>query len=312
MDCTGADANVTETMENPSRVVTRGHKYEENRRRMWVQQTMEPLRSEPDDIRVLHVDDDEAFIDLSATYLHREGGRLSVTTETDPVAALDLLAEERVDCIVSDYEMPDVDGLEFLELVRESDDRTPFILFTGKGSEEIAAQAIDAGVDAYLRKETSSSQYVVLANRIETLVDRLWASQRADRMEEIYELIARTATDAFWIRDMSTGRTRYSEGIRRFGYEPGVREDGFEWWAERVHPDDRSESRDLNSRQHEGNPTGFDDIEGEFGEFTHRYRWRSAEGSYVPCLSRGIVRFESGEPVEMVGAMTDLSEEGDP
>jgi CheY-like chemotaxis protein len=271
---------------------------------------MNPLFSRPDDVRVLHVDDEPRFVEMAATHLERQDPELSVTTETDPVASLDRLAEQRVDCVVSDYDMPDVDGLELLRRVRERDEDLPFVLFTGKGSEEVAAKAIDAGVDAYLRKEAAPSQFVVLANRIRSQVDQMWAVRRARKMEETYELVARAATDAFWIRDMTTGETLYSEGIEQFGYDPGVREDGFEWWVERVHPDDRQASRDLNELQRAGAPGGFDEMDREYGEFTHEYRWRRADGSYVSCVSHGIVRFEDDDPVEMVGAMTTLDDHG--
>lgn len=266
---------------------------------------MHPLLSEPAQIRLLYLDDDEMFLDVSRQYLERETEGISITTETDPEAALRSLEEQQVDCIISDYDMPEMDGLAFLDRVRERDADTPFILFTGKGSEEVAAQAIRAGVDSYLRKQAGPAQYSLLANRVETLVDQAWARKRARKMEQTYELLAKTATDAFWIREMETNRTLYSEGIRRFGYEPGIREDGFEWWASRVHPEDRDDARELNERQREGLTEGFDQIDGEFGEFTHQYRWQCADGSYVTCTSRGIVRFEDDTPVEMVGAMTE-------
>ena len=98
-----------------------------------------------DPIRVLHVDDDPAFVDLAATFLEREDDRIEVLTATNAEVGLDRL-DEGVDCIVSDYEMPRLDGIEFLERVRAAGDDRPFILFTGKGSEEIASEAISAGV----------------------------------------------------------------------------------------------------------------------------------------------------------------------
>jgi CheY-like chemotaxis protein len=269
---------------------------------------MEPLLSRPDEVRVLHVDDDPAFADLTADYLAQEAGDLTVVSETDPTAVLDRVAAEQFDCIVSDFDMPEVDGLDLLAAIREEYPTLPYVLFTGKGSEEIAAEAIEAGVDSYLRKQSSTSQFIVLANRIQALVDRYWERRRVEKAREVYELLAQVATDAFWIRDMETNVTQYSEGIRQFGYEPGIREDGFEWWVERVHPDDREASRSENAAQAAAEPTGFEDIDDEHGRFTHRYRWRCADGSYIDCLSRGVVRFEDGEGVEMVGAMTDVGD----
>jgi PAS domain S-box-containing protein len=82
-----------------------------------------------------------------------------------------------VDCIVSDYDMPGRNGLAFLDAVREDHPNLPFILFTGKGNEEIASRAISAGVTDYLQKDRGTGQYAVLANRIRNAVDQ-YRSQR--------------------------------------------------------------------------------------------------------------------------------------
>jgi PAS domain S-box-containing protein len=128
-------------------------------------------------IQVLHVDDDPDFADIAATFLEREGDGFVVETATSAAAALDRLADLDVDCIVSDYDMPEMDGLEFLAAVRDDHPDLPFVLFTGKGSEEIASQAISAGVTDYIQKEVGTGQYAVLANRIRNAVTQ-YRSQR--------------------------------------------------------------------------------------------------------------------------------------
>ena len=85
-------------------------------------------------IRVLLVDDVADFAAVAADLLEREDDRLDVTTETDASASLDRLAETEFDCLVSDYQMPGLDGLELLGAVRERWPELPFVLFTGKGS----------------------------------------------------------------------------------------------------------------------------------------------------------------------------------
>ena len=271
---------------------------------------MELPFTEPNGVNILHVDDDPGLVDLAAEFLTREDESFTVKTETDPTAVPDRLEAERVDCIISDYEMPEIDGLELVERVQSVDASVPFILFTGRGSEAVAAEAIDSGVDAYIQKGGSRSQYAVLANRVRSLVDKARATRQAEKMSETYELVARAATDAFWLRDMTTSATLYSDGIRQFGYEPGVREDGFEWWLERVHPDDRDLAWELNKLQEAGEFAGFDCVDEEYGKFTHEYRWQTADGEYVPLRSRGIVRFDDDTPVEMVGAMVDIRTSG--
>jgi CheY-like chemotaxis protein len=151
-------------------------------------------------VRVLLVDDDERFAELASTYLEHSGD-VTVVTEPDAAAGLDRLDDGGIDCVVSDYEMPETDGLTFLESVRADRPDLPFVLFTGKGSEEIAAEAIAAGVTDYLQKGTGTDQYTVLANRIERAVDAYRAERAAARTEtdlerreaalrEMYRIIA--------------------------------------------------------------------------------------------------------------------------
>ena len=125
-------------------------------------------------ISVLFVDNDPEFSDVSRAMLERERRALEVTTVVDGAEALAVLddAEWTVDCIVSDYDMPSMDGLEFLQAVRERDERLPFILFTGKGSEEIASDAIATGVTQYLQKKPGSDRYALLANQIDNAVSQ--------------------------------------------------------------------------------------------------------------------------------------------
>lgn len=123
-------------------------------------------------IRILLVEDHQEFGDLAATFLERERESFTVRIESDPETALDALLGEdpEYDCVVSDYRLPSIDGLELLDLIREAHSDLPFILLTGKGSEEIASEAISAGVTDYLQKGGGTDQFAVLANRIDNAV----------------------------------------------------------------------------------------------------------------------------------------------
>ncbi len=122
-------------------------------------------------ITVLHVDDDRSLVDLTAELLQRHHEGFAVRTATDPRDVLDAGIGD-VDCVVSDYDMPGIDGVEFLERVRRDHPSLPFILFTGKGSEAVASEAISAGVTDYLQKATGTEQYELLCQRIENAVAR--------------------------------------------------------------------------------------------------------------------------------------------
>jgi PAS domain S-box-containing protein len=116
-------------------------------------------------VRILHVDDDSSFTTLVKQFLTRENDRFEIVAETSAEDGLDRLAEEEFDCIVSDYEMPEMDGLDFLEAVRGHGYEIPFIMFTGTGSEHIASEAISAGVTDYIKRGNGTDQYALLANR---------------------------------------------------------------------------------------------------------------------------------------------------
>jgi len=142
-----------------------------------------------DPIRVLHVDDDRAFGELTARSLEREDDRLEVTSVTGVEAGLAAFDSEAVDCVVSDYEMPERDGLQFLEAVRARDEEVPFVLFTGEGNERVAGEAVSSGATDYLQKGTGGDQYAVLANRVTNAVAAYRARRRAARQERINTLI---------------------------------------------------------------------------------------------------------------------------
>ena len=84
-------------------------------------------------ISLLYVDDEPDLLDLGKLFLER-GGQFSVTITSSAREGLEKLSRTAFDAVISDYQMPDMDGLEFLKQVRSQYGNLPFILFTGTGT----------------------------------------------------------------------------------------------------------------------------------------------------------------------------------
>ncbi|WP_435335400.1 response regulator [Haloarchaeobius sp. TZWWS8] len=207
-----------------------------------------------DPIRVLHVDDDPGFLSLTRKAIHREYDDVEIVSVESGEAALRRL--EDVDCVVADYGMPDMNGLELVEAVRALDATLPLVLFTGKGSESVAVDALSAGVTDYLPKRPDLDQFHLLVNRVRQVVDaarrgRTLVDER-DRFVALFENIPEP-TVAYELRD---GMEPYITDVNPafediFGYAaPGVLDEPLD---ELIVPEDReAEASALNQRVADG------------------------------------------------------------
>ena len=227
--------------------------------------------------RVLYVDDDSSFAEMLSTVLERKYDDIDVETAPGAEAGLEAVRDTPIDCIVSDYSMPGTNGLEFLRAVREEYEDLPFLLLTGRGSEDIASEAISAGVTDYLQKQGGTDHYSLLANRITNAVEQYRAGRKLERRkEELQRVKNRFQTFLKHSPDVITavdadGRIQYqSPAIERLlGYEQnellGAK------LIDLVHPEDRDRIR-------EG---FFSVVEEESGTVTQEYRIEHADGSWV-------------------------------
>ncbi|MGY5876184.1 MAG: PAS domain S-box protein, partial [Candidatus Thorarchaeota archaeon] len=123
-------------------------------------------------ISVLLVDDDSTTLEVAQAFLQREEPNLETTLINSAQFALETLKDSSFDIVVSDYQMPGMDGLELLQHVREFDTRIPFIMWTGRGREEVAISALNLGATHYVKKEGPPSiHYAELAHIIRSSVE---------------------------------------------------------------------------------------------------------------------------------------------
>jgi DNA-binding response OmpR family regulator len=127
-------------------------------------------------LNLLIVDDEPDQLKLTKLYLQRNDPCLTIQTAYTASEALTKTEETEYDCIILDYVMPDTSGIQLAEKIRKSR-KTPIILYTAKGSEGLASQSTDYGVDNYMMKSSKPEHFRTLAKRIRALADRYLLEQ---------------------------------------------------------------------------------------------------------------------------------------
>jgi PAS domain S-box-containing protein len=146
-------------------------------------------------ISVLYVDDEPALLELGKLFLERSG-QFHVDTVTSAQEALHKIKLMSYDAIVSDYQMPEMDGIVLLKKIRAEFSDLPFIIFTGKGREDIVIEAFDNGADFYLQKGgTPIPQFLELGHKIIAAVRRREAEKGLLDSETRYRNVVEDQTE---------------------------------------------------------------------------------------------------------------------
>lgn len=252
-------------------------------------------------IQILYVQDDEEFADLTTTSIRQEDERFAITSVRDARSAQNHLAVEKVDCVVSDYNLPEQNGIELLNSVRKEYPDLPFILFTGEGNEEVASEAISAGVTDYFDKHSGGEQFKLLANRIASAVENYRRQHSLERQKDLFKKTQELANVGAWEHNLLNGEIYFSDEIYDiYGvdseYEPDPEADIERFY----HPNDRDTVREA-TRQAV-----------EVGEaYDIEVRITAADGSKKWVRTTGEPTFEDGECVRIRGTIQDITEQAD-
>lgn len=164
---------------------------------------------------ILYVDDESDLLMVARIFLERSG-EFKVVTMTSVRQALDSPSILTFDAIVSDYLMPGMDGIAFLKQVREKYGDIPFILFTGRGREEVVIDAINNGADFYLQKGGNpQAQFAELAHKIKQAVRRKQAEQALHDSEKRLSDIINFLPDATFAIDREGTVILWNRAIER-------------------------------------------------------------------------------------------------
>lgn len=140
---------------------------------------------------VLVVDDEEGILEATKDYLDLNG-TFRIDTATSAKEGLKLIAKKQYDVIVSDYQMDEMNGIEFLKVLRKAGDRVPFILFTGHSHREVAFEALNCGANFLVIKggeedETSLAELVMAVKAMtERRMEEIALKRSLERFKRIY------------------------------------------------------------------------------------------------------------------------------
>jgi PAS domain S-box-containing protein len=153
-------------------------------------------------IKIILIDDEPSILDLSKQFLEFNND-ISADVALSAEEALGLISTQDYDTIVSDYQMPGKDGIQLLKEIRDAGSKTAFILFTGKGREDVAIEALNAGADYYLQKGGNpGAQFAELKNMIMKSVEKQRIELDLKEKEERFKNIFNSANDSIHILDL--------------------------------------------------------------------------------------------------------------
>jgi signal transduction histidine kinase len=169
--------------------------------------------------QILHVDDDPDHLEILRLSLETIAPRIEVISTDSSIEAIKMIEEQEFQCIVSDYMMPELDGIDLCRKVKKTSN-IPIIIYTGQGSEEVASAAFEAGADDYIRKEKGQGHFKVLAKRIETAIQKHVFDIDRERYEERLETIYRHASELGRTNNLEEIARATLDGIEKtFGFE---------------------------------------------------------------------------------------------
>ena len=153
-------------------------------------------------LSILYVDDEPDLLEIGKLFLE-ESGVYTIDTSISAADALIRLEQKKFDAIISDYQMPGMDGIKFLQVLRNRGDKIPFIIFTGRGREEVIIEALNSGVDFYLQKGGDpKAQFAELKNIIGKAVRQKSADDALKESEAKYRNILENIQDVYYRSDV--------------------------------------------------------------------------------------------------------------
>jgi PAS domain S-box-containing protein len=253
-------------------------------------------------LKILLVDDDDIDRMAVRRALRAAGVLADIREAASGADGLAALAADQYDCVLMDYGLADRDGLSVLREARAAGVKSPIIMLTGQGDEQLAVEIMKAGASDYLPKSRVSLDHLVQSVRTAIRVheaDQKTAAAVAmvAASEERYrslvfttaQIVWTTAADGMVLGDSPTWRTFTGQSLEEI---QGV------GWMDAVHPGDRGTIRE----------SWISCVESR-AAYEAEYRLRRHDGIYRHMIARGAPVVGEGSVIrEWVGTCTDITE----
>lgn len=118
-----------------------------------------------DTVSIICIDDEPSILEISKIFLEREGYVVSIIES--PKKALELIRRNQYNVVISDYEMPEMSGIDLFKKIKEDGDPPHFILFSGKDRKSIIFEVINNEIDLYISKGINIK---VMSSLIDSLI----------------------------------------------------------------------------------------------------------------------------------------------
>ena len=191
---------------------------------------------------VVHIDDEDDFLEVFKLTFK---DRLEITSLINSSDAIEKIKTQKFDAIITDYEMPKINGLELLKNVRQHCPDKPVIFLTGQGNEEVAREAFKAGASDYFTKDFGFAHKEKMINSVITSIEKHKTEQALHMSQEMLTELVNNMTsgvvvfeandegDDFFIKEFNCAAEKIEkvskdEVINKSVLEvfPGIREFG--------------------------------------------------------------------------------------
>ncbi len=257
---------------------------------------MKKITEKSNNIRLLFVEDESVSRELMMSIL--KNFFVDITVAVDGLDGFEKFQKNKIDLIITDINMPNMNGFEMIKKIRGIDENTSIVVLSAYSEAEYFIKGIELGVDGYLLKPFDLEQFVSVLG---TLLKNIQLKKEIKEVKERTELALLGSKTSILDWDLTNNNFYISSNWKEMlGFSDEELSNNISTWNQRVHRDDKKVVFSL-----------LDKIETDKIEFFENiHRLEHKDGSWVWVLGRAKILYDTkGKAIRMVGTHTDITEE---